>query len=473
MKDSFIYKMRDRFSVLWCNLGKCSIFANEMNETDSIASGYVVDSFEGIGSSFTEIDVFRVTEINVIARAKRYGRWWLLKGVPKDVAGRASAEMRLRKEFELMIRLQHQNIVATSGMEDVEGLGPCIVMEWIDGMTLREALDEGGLNRTDRRHIFGEILDAIDYAHAQGVVHRDIKPTNIIVTRNASHAKLIDFGLSDADDYAVLKQPAGTSDYMSDEQSTASVADVRNDIFSLGVLAMRMDLGGVCESVARRCQRPAAGGYESVASVRSDILKRENRRKFLLRTALGVVVLAVVAVGSFLFARNMRPAVIGGEDVEQLKADFALRQQALRDSLATENSFTREVLSHRNDSLQALLEESNQSVNDLLAERDAKSAHQKDVDKAIYDGCRLVDKLARETKFLHFIDTLSDNRYLNNNEFLTKVAEEKTAYEKRLSPKFSAEENVNIDLAITMYLNEKYLGPQGEKTIKLSNRRNR
>ena len=46
MKDSFIYKMRDRFSVLWCNLGKCSIFANEMNETDSIASGYVVDSFE-------------------------------------------------------------------------------------------------------------------------------------------------------------------------------------------------------------------------------------------------------------------------------------------------------------------------------------------------------------------------------------------------------------------------------------------
>ncbi|MBO7382356.1 MAG: hypothetical protein J6U03_03180, partial [Muribaculaceae bacterium] len=60
-----------------------------MNETDSIASGYVVDSFEGIGSSFTEIDVFRMTEINVIARAKRYGRWWLLKGVPKDAAGRA------------------------------------------------------------------------------------------------------------------------------------------------------------------------------------------------------------------------------------------------------------------------------------------------------------------------------------------------------------------------------------------------
>ena len=108
-----------------------------MEEMDSNASGYVSDSFEGIGSSFTEIDVFRVTEINVIARAKRYGRWWLLKGIPSDAAGRALAEMRLRKEFELMIRLQHQNIVATSGMEDVEGLGPCIVMEWIATLSLQ------------------------------------------------------------------------------------------------------------------------------------------------------------------------------------------------------------------------------------------------------------------------------------------------------------------------------------------------
>ena len=429
-----------------------------MEEMDSNASGYLSDSFEGIGSSFTEIDVFRVTEINVIARAKRYGRWWLLKGVPKDAAGRASAEMRLRKEFELMIRLQHQNIVATSGMEDVEGLGPCIVMEWIDGMTLREALDEGGLNRTDRRRIFGEILDAIDYAHAQGVVHRDIKPTNIIVTRNASHAKLIDFGLSDADDYAVLKQPAGTSDYMSEEQSTASIADVRNDIFSLGVLAIRMDLGGFYATISKRC---CDGNYDNIAHLRRDIAALKRRRKSTRRAAWSI------------FASISAVALICGLVIGLMKLLLVEPRSTVDNSVAPlevpNDSFARTGVPAVVSSTVVANADDNKT-NDEIARKAAVSKLNKvldndslktetiSIESAVKNGCKQLDKIAKETNYTHYLDTVSCRQYLfGKNDFHNRyVTEIKKEYIKSLSGKLGYDEMMAVKEKIDDYYTYKY-----------------
>ena len=67
-----------------------------------------------------------------LVKGKRYGRWWMLKTLKPDLKADAAFQMMLRKEFEMMVSLQHPNIVYTTGWEQVDGLGECIVMEWID-----------------------------------------------------------------------------------------------------------------------------------------------------------------------------------------------------------------------------------------------------------------------------------------------------------------------------------------------------
>jgi Kae1-associated kinase Bud32 len=155
-----------------------------------------------------------ISDVNVVVKAKRYGRWWLLKGLRKEVAGEAGYQQRLRKELEILMQLQHPNVVSAVGLETVEDLGLCIVMEYVDGPTLKEWL-EGNPSRQLRLKVAHELIDAVAYIHTKGIVHRDLKPENIIITPNGSNVKLIDFGLADTDSHTILKQPAGTPHYMS------------------------------------------------------------------------------------------------------------------------------------------------------------------------------------------------------------------------------------------------------------------
>ena len=165
---------------------------------DSSASGYIEDSFEGISRQFTDVEILTTSEVNIVARAKRYGRWWLLKGLNKNVADGVAYQQRLRKELELLMLLQHPNVVATNELEEVDGLGNCIVMEYVEGLTLKEWL-KNKHSREERRRIAKQITETVGYVHSRGVVHRDLKPQNIIITSNGESVKLIDFGLADTD----------------------------------------------------------------------------------------------------------------------------------------------------------------------------------------------------------------------------------------------------------------------------------
>ena len=113
--------------------------------------------------------------------------------------------------------MDHPNIVKAYAKEVNETLGPCIAMEYIDGVTLDQYL-ESKPSWQARRKVVEQLVDALAYIHSNQVIHRDLKPSNILVTCNGNNVKIIDFGLSDADDYAVLKQSAGTVKYMAPEQ---------------------------------------------------------------------------------------------------------------------------------------------------------------------------------------------------------------------------------------------------------------
>ncbi|MGM9847342.1 MAG: serine/threonine-protein kinase [Muribaculaceae bacterium] len=255
---------------------------------ESSVSGYITDSFEGISGNFTDIEIISVSDTNIVAKAKRYGRWWLLKGIPKDKAEDEGLLLRLRKEFEMMMSLQHPNVVAASSIENVEKLGQCIVMEYVEGITLKEWLKNKSALR-ERRRLAWEITQAVAYLHSVGIIHRDLKPANIIVTSNGENIKIIDFGLSDTDSHSVLKQPAGTVSYMSPEQRAAFLPDVKNDIYSLGVIFSEMDLG--YGKIVKKCTCDITNRYPNVAALQDDIRKRNN---LLFGTIMAVAVVAII-----------------------------------------------------------------------------------------------------------------------------------------------------------------------------------
>ena len=143
----------------------------------------------------------------------------------------------LRKEFEIAYQLSHPHIAQTIGIEEVDGVGLCIVQEYVKGKNLRQVMASERWDEKSLARMMRQVGEALDYLHDNQIVHRDLKPENIMVTTNGRNAKLIDFGLADADDYAILKSPAGTVSYIAPEQANGIEGlDGRADVYSFGKL---------------------------------------------------------------------------------------------------------------------------------------------------------------------------------------------------------------------------------------------
>ena len=234
---------------------------------------------------------------NTLCKAKRYGRWWMLKGLKETYRQDENYKNLLQKEFDILISLQHPNIVAAISMEEIAEMGTCIVMEWIDGFTLK---DWHG-TKDDTEAIFLQLLDAVHYIHAKQIVHRDLKPSNIMVTHNGYHVKLIDFGLADTDSYAILKQPAGTSGYISPEQETSRQADIRNDIYSLGCVLENMQLGKTYHAIIKHCKAPIAERYANVDELQRDFLASQNKKHLLIKRYATIAMLCAIVLGNLSY----------------------------------------------------------------------------------------------------------------------------------------------------------------------------
>lgn len=242
--------------------------SEQIEDQGSSASGFLVDGFEGVSDGFTQLTCVYSSGEHVLTRAQRHGRWYMLKSLVPDVADRTVCQEMLTKEFDIAMRVQHPGIVQTVNIEDVPTLGRCIVMEWIDGMNLRQWLEKTP-SRAERHRALSQLLDAVAYLHDLGIVHRDLKPSNILITAVGHNVKIIDFSLADTATHAVLKQPAGSSGYISPEQANRSTPDVRNDIYSLGMIMRQMDLGRRYQRVAEKCQLPAEKRYQSIQELKA------------------------------------------------------------------------------------------------------------------------------------------------------------------------------------------------------------
>lgn len=279
----------------------------ETQNYDSSVSGYMMDDFEGINCNFTQVEVLFRNGHNILAKAKRYGRWWMLKALQPEKRNQQVYRQMMRKELEILMSIQSPYTVQTAGIEPVEELGMCIVMEYIDGVRLDEWLS---LKQSEEKRfrLAVELLKATEYIHSIGVVHRDLKPGNIMVTRNGEHLKLIDFGLADNDHIAILKQPAGTPKYTSPEQATDSTPDIRNDIYSLGVILQQLLPERRYRTVINKCFLPIKARYQN-ANLLLKELQRRNKRK--QRIIIGIAIILILSLATALGIQTVKLQELG------------------------------------------------------------------------------------------------------------------------------------------------------------------
>jgi serine/threonine-protein kinase len=186
-----------------------------------------------------------------LAQDVRLNRQVAIKILRSDLARDPSFVTRFNKEALSVAALNHPGIVSVydSGKEDSpSGAMPYIVMEYVEGKTLREIVNKGerfALNRAVE--ITEGILIALQYSHKNGIIHRDIKPGNIMITDNGD-VKVMDFGIARAlaDTGATMTSTwniIGTAQYLSPEQATGTQADARSDLYSVGCLLYELLAG--------------------------------------------------------------------------------------------------------------------------------------------------------------------------------------------------------------------------------------
>ena len=212
-----------------------------MTQPRLLGGRYELDGVVGRGGM---AEVYRARDI-------RLDRIVAVKTLREDLARDQTFQARFRREAQSAASLNHPSIVAVYDTgEDMAGPThvPYIVMEYVDGRTLRELL------RDDRRllperalEITDGVLRALDYSHRNGIVHRDIKPGNVMLTRSAE-VKVMDFGIARAvsDAQATMTQTAqviGTAQYLSPEQARGERVDARSDLYSTGCLLYELLTG--------------------------------------------------------------------------------------------------------------------------------------------------------------------------------------------------------------------------------------
>ena len=257
--------------------------SNQSSQTDEMP----------LKASYTDYEVIPSQGYSLIMKCHKGDQTVILKGLKEENSKRTLLRNALKREFKQCQRLNHTGIIRYQGLVEVEGYGLCIEEEFVEGRTLQAYLKEQHTD-DEKIAIVNQIADVLRYAHSQGVIHRNLKPSNVLITAQGDHVKLIDFNVLSLDD---VKATADTTRFMAPElKDETMTADGTADIYSLGTIMKVMGLTlAYSEVIKRCCAFKRSDRYANIDEFLTD-LNHEGSSFTMPTIGKGTVMVAVIAV---------------------------------------------------------------------------------------------------------------------------------------------------------------------------------
>jgi len=232
-----------------------------MEEISSIdTSGFIVNPFRMASENFSDYTLIETDNYCLLYKVKINYRWYFLKGLKEQYRDNDFYVKLLNNEFETGIMMNHPNILKVVNRKNDSVVGDCIVMEYVDSISLKEFMKTNH-SRQQYEKIVREILNAMAHFHSREIVHCNLNSDNILITRNGNNVKIVNFGFSDPDVHAALKNTAAGTKYAAPEQlDTTIIPDCRADIYAFGLI-LKQIFPHRYRAIAAKCSK----------------LKRENR----------------------------------------------------------------------------------------------------------------------------------------------------------------------------------------------------
>ena len=256
-----------------------------------------------VKASYTEYKVISSQGYCMIVKCRKGDQTVVLKTLKDAYRERALLRNALKREFKQCQRLNHAGIVRYQGLVEVDGYGLCIEEDYVEGRTLQAYLKESHTD-DEKLGIINQIADALRYAHQQGVIHRNLKPSNVLVANQGDYVKLIDFSVLSPED---VKLTADTTRFMAPEiKDETMAADGTADIYSLGTIMKVMGLTLAYSDVIKRCCAfKRSDRYSNIDEFLAD-LNNEGPSFTMPKIGKGTVMLAlitavVIGVGILLY----------------------------------------------------------------------------------------------------------------------------------------------------------------------------